>query len=52
MVSERAASDLEELLNIDIRLRLLDADGVDIPQERPPIPDDPPNFDFVSQCFK
>jgi len=49
MTSKRAESDLETLLSMDIKLRLLDAEGVDIPQDPPPIPDDPPNYDF---CYE
>ncbi|XP_075224621.1 engulfment and cell motility Ced-12 [Lycorma delicatula] len=46
MVSKETDNDLETLLSMEIKLRLLDAEGVDIPQEPPPIPDDPPNYDF------
>ncbi|XP_014250174.1 engulfment and cell motility protein 1 isoform X2 [Cimex lectularius] len=47
MVSKETENDLETLLSMDIKLRLLDAEGIDIPKEPPPIPDDPPNYDFV-----
>ncbi|BES87706.1 engulfment and cell motility protein [Nesidiocoris tenuis] len=46
MVSKDTENDLETLLSMDIKLRLLDTEGIDIPQEPPPIPDDPPNYDF------
>ncbi|XP_073979588.1 engulfment and cell motility Ced-12 [Rhodnius prolixus] len=46
MVSKETDNDLETLLSMDIKLRLLDAEGVDIPQDPPPLPDDPPNYDF------
>uniref|UniRef100_T1J981 ELMO domain-containing protein n=1 Tax=Strigamia maritima TaxID=126957 RepID=T1J981_STRMM len=46
MLSKEAKSDLETLLSMDIKLRLLDTEGVKIPEEPPSIPKDPPNFDF------
>lgn len=46
MISKEAQNDLDTLLSMDIKLRLLDAEGVDIPQDPPPIPADPPNYDF------
>ncbi|XP_054262080.1 engulfment and cell motility protein 1 [Macrosteles quadrilineatus] len=49
MTSKETENDLGILLSMEIKLRLLDAEGVDIPQEPPPIPDDPPNYDF---CYE
>lgn len=46
MVSKEMENDLETLLSMDIKLRLLDAEGITIPQDPPMIPDDPPNYDF------
>ncbi|GLV39999.1 Ced-12 [Carabus blaptoides fortunei] len=46
MNSKQTENDLETLLSMDIKLRLLDAEGVNIPQDPPPIPDDPPNYEF------
>lgn len=46
MTSKETENDLETLLSMDIKLRLLDAEGVNIPQDPPPIPQDPPNYDF------
>jgi engulfment/cell motility protein 1 len=46
MISKETDKDLETLLSMDIKLRLLDAEGIDIPQNPPPIPDLPPNYDF------
>ncbi|KAF0314753.1 Engulfment and cell motility protein 1 [Amphibalanus amphitrite] len=46
MSSEEARRDLDMLLAMEIKLRLLDTDGLEIPQEPPPIPPDPPNYDF------
>ena len=46
MTSNKSKEDLEMLLNLEIKLRLLDVEGIDIPQEPPPIPKPPPNYDF------
>lgn len=47
MVSKVAKTDLEVLLHMEIKLRLLDIEGVpEIPQEPPEIPPLPQNFDF------
>lgn len=46
MVSKETRNDLETLLSVDIRLRLLDTEGVNIPENPPPIPKDPSNYDF------
>jgi len=49
MTSKEAENDLETLLSMDIKLRLLDAEGIDIPQDPPVIPELPPNYDF---CYE
>ena len=49
MTSKEAENDLETLLSMDIKLRLLDAEGIDIPQDPPAIPEPPPNYDF---CYE
>lgn len=49
MVSKQKEEDFETLLSMEIKLRLLDTEGVDISNEPPPIPDDPENYDF---CFE
>lgn len=49
MTSKEAEKDLETLLSMDIKLRLLDAEGIDIPQDPPAIPEPPPNYDF---CYE
>jgi len=48
MVSKEAASDLNTLLNMEIKLRLLDLEGIpEIPQEAPEIPPLPKSFEFI-----
>lgn len=49
MTSKQKDEDFETLLSMEIKLRLLDTEGVDISSEPPPIPDDPENYDF---CFE
>lgn len=49
MVSKQKEEDFETLLSMEIKLRLLDTEGVDISSEPPQIPDDPENYDF---CFE
>lgn len=49
MTSEHAARDLDLLLNMEIKLRLLDTEGVTIPQQEPIIPPPPPNYNFCYQ---
>lgn len=46
MISKETKNDLETLLSMDIKLRLLDTEGVNIPENPPAIPKDPPNYDF------
>lgn len=46
MTSKEAENDLETLLSMEIKIRLLDAEGVDIPHQPPEIPEDPPSYDF------
>ncbi|CAH0547412.1 unnamed protein product [Brassicogethes aeneus] len=48
MQSKETEKDLDTLLSMEIKLRLLDAEGVPIPQDPPPIPPDPPHYHF---CF-
>jgi len=40
-------SDLSTLLTMEIKLRLLDTEGITIPSTLPPVPPDPPNYDFA-----
>ncbi|XP_066290185.1 engulfment and cell motility protein 1-like isoform X1 [Branchiostoma lanceolatum] len=46
MVSEEMKNDVETLLSMDMKLRLLDTENVPIPDKPPDMPPDPPNFDF------
>jgi hypothetical protein len=49
MKSKEAKNDLELLLHMEIKLRLLEIEGIpELPQEPPPIPELPPDFDFAS----
>lgn len=46
--SEQAQSDLDELLSMELKLRLLDAEGINFPDEPPPVPPLPANLHFVT----
>ncbi|XP_035274645.1 engulfment and cell motility protein 3 isoform X3 [Anguilla anguilla] len=46
MSSESMRSELEILLSMEIKLRLLDLENVPIPERAPPIPKPPSNFNF------
>lgn len=46
MPSKAAEEDLETLLNMDLKLRLLDLENVTIPSQPPAIPPEPSNYDF------
>lgn len=46
MSSKEAHQDLEMLLNMEVKIRLLDTEGIDIPNSPPPIPPLPSDFDF------
>jgi engulfment/cell motility protein 1 len=48
MVSSRMVQDLDLLTGMEIRLRLLDIEGIKLPDKAPIIPPPPPTFDFVS----
>ena len=50
MQSEKYKSDLKMLLDMEIRIRLLDVEGIDIPDEAPEIPPLPTNFDFWQEA--
>ncbi|PSN39891.1 hypothetical protein C0J52_07938 [Blattella germanica] len=46
MTSGAKESEFQTLLELDIRLQLLDTEGINIPSKPPPIPSDPPNYNF------
>ena len=46
MQSKASEEDLETLLNMDLKLRLLDIENVSIPSQQPAIPKEPADFDF------
>ncbi|XP_065148653.1 engulfment and cell motility protein 1 isoform X1 [Paramisgurnus dabryanus] len=50
MTSEFTRSDLDTLLNMEMKLRLLDLENIQIPEVPPPIPKEPSNYDFVYDC--
>lgn len=47
MTSKLRNEHLEMLLNMEVKLRLLDTEGIEIPKDQPEIPPDPPNYDFA-----
>lgn len=46
MPSKASDEDVETLLNMDLKLRLLDIENVSIPSQAPPIPKEPSDYDF------
>ena len=46
MPSKSSEEDIEALLNMDLKLRLLDIENVSIPSTQPAIPKEPTEFDF------
>ncbi|XP_056335798.1 engulfment and cell motility protein 1 isoform X1 [Danio aesculapii] len=50
MSSEFTRSDMDTLLNMEMKLRLLDLENIQIPEVPPPIPKEPSNYDFVYDC--
>ncbi|XP_064016741.1 engulfment and cell motility protein 3 isoform X3 [Pogoniulus pusillus] len=49
MRSERAQSDLDVLLSMELKLQLLDLENISIPDAPPPVPKPPSNLDFWVQ---
>uniref|UniRef100_G1STI1 Engulfment and cell motility 2 n=1 Tax=Oryctolagus cuniculus TaxID=9986 RepID=G1STI1_RABIT len=47
MSSELTKSDLDTLLTMEMKLRLLDLENVQIPEAPPPVPKEPSSYDFV-----
>ncbi|XP_053459877.1 engulfment and cell motility protein 3 isoform X1 [Nycticebus coucang] len=50
MGSEQTRQDLEQLLTMETKLRLLELENVPIPEQPPPIPPPPTNFNFCYDC--
>ncbi|XP_075068665.1 engulfment and cell motility protein 1 isoform X2 [Mixophyes fleayi] len=50
MISDQTRNDLDTLLSMEIKLRLLDLENIQIPDAPPPIPKEPSNYDFVYDC--
>lgn len=46
MTSRTFENDLETLLSMDIKVRLLDVEGIEIPKDPPEIPEEPEDYDF------
>ncbi|XP_062822877.1 engulfment and cell motility protein 2 isoform X1 [Anolis carolinensis] len=47
MGSELTKSDLDTLLSMEMKLRLLDLENIQIPEAPPPVPKEPSSYDFV-----
>lgn len=48
MTSKQAEQDIDTLLSMEIKLRLLDTEGISIPEKPLSVPtEEPPNYDFV-----
>nr|XP_014348276.1 PREDICTED: engulfment and cell motility protein 2 isoform X2 [Latimeria chalumnae] len=47
MASDLTKSDLDTLLSMEMKLRLLDLENIQIPEAPPPIPKEPSSYDFV-----
>ncbi|XP_031514024.1 engulfment and cell motility protein 3 isoform X1 [Papio anubis] len=50
MSSEQTRLDLEQLLTMETKLRLLELENVPIPEQPPPVPPPPTNFNFCYDC--
>ncbi|XP_059985756.1 engulfment and cell motility protein 3 isoform X1 [Lagenorhynchus albirostris] len=50
MGSEQTRLDLEQLLTMETKLRLLELENVPIPEQPPPVPPPPTNFNFCYDC--
>ena len=49
MMSNKAIEDLEIFLAMEVKIRLLDVEGIEIPNDPPPIPPLPPNYNFSQE---
>ncbi|KAJ3608661.1 hypothetical protein NHX12_023192 [Muraenolepis orangiensis] len=50
MTSDYTKADMDTLLTMEMKLRLLDLENIQIPEAPPPIPKEPSNYDFVYDC--
>jgi hypothetical protein len=48
MISDDFEKEMKILLDMEVRLRLLDLEGVDLPESAPTVPPPPPDFNFAS----
>jgi hypothetical protein len=46
MTSTTKEAEFKTLLNLEVRLELLDTEGILLPSKPPPVPSDPPNYNF------
>jgi hypothetical protein len=46
MSSATKESEFKVLLDLEVRLQLLDLQGISLPRKPPPVPKDPPNYNF------
>jgi len=49
MTSKQMEEDFELLMNMEIKMHMLDAEGINIPKNPPIIPPEPSNYDFYYQ---
>ncbi|XP_072536513.1 engulfment and cell motility protein 1 isoform X1 [Salminus brasiliensis] len=47
MTSDLTKSDMDTLVSMEIKLRLLDLENIQVPEAPPPVPKEPSNYDFV-----
>lgn len=47
MTSKEAEMDMRLLLGIEMKIRMMDTEGVELPETPPEIPPSPPNYDFA-----
>ena len=47
MTSNQTRQDMEMLLSMEIKIRLLDTEGLQIPADPPPLPAQPDNYNFA-----
>jgi hypothetical protein len=47
MTSKDAADEIERLLRLELKIRMLNLDGIDLPEQAPEIPPLPHNFDWI-----